>query len=196
MTETTGNEAAAPGADVVTVLIVGAGPTGLTLACELARRGVSFRLIEDVPGPQPGSRGKGIQPRTLEVFEDLGIIDRVLANGRMAMPMVSTAPDGRVTRGGAAPEELQDRPDIPYTASLINFGDTPAAGALPPGLRTLHVTGQPAGPGDIADTGGHLAKAYGANGRTLVLIRPDGYIGLISDTGDTSAVSDYLTAIG
>ena len=113
------NEAAAAGAGAVPVLIAGAGPTGLTLACELARRGVSFRLIEAAPGPQPGSRGKGIQPRTLELFEDLEIIDRVLANGRMAMPMYSTAPDGRVTRGGAAPEELRDRPDIPYTASLI-----------------------------------------------------------------------------
>src|SRR4051812_1597891 len=74
-----------------TVLIVGAGPTGLELACELARRGVTFRLIEAAPGPQLGSRGKGIQPRTLEVFGDLGIVDRVLANGRMAMPIRSTA---------------------------------------------------------------------------------------------------------
>ena len=506
------NEAAAAGAEVVTVLIASAGPTGLTLACELARSDVSFRVIEAAPGPQPGSRGKGIQPRTLEEFEDLGIIDRVLANGRMAMPMNSTAPDGQVTRGGAAPEELRDRPDIPYTASLItpewrieealrlrlaefggavefgtalgsfeqsdeavsavvvkggeaetvtarwlvgcdgghsivreqagiafagetreevrmivadmevdgldreawhiwqhedgvislcplpstnlfqyqavigpgqdpelsvanmqailkrrtgridirlhapqwsslwranirlvdryrkgrvflagdaahihspaggqgmntgiqdsanlgwkltavakgaspalldtyeaerrpvaahvlalsnarlkqtleqksvptrrdastieldvgyrgsalarddrdvtallragdrapdatklttvegehrlfdltrggrftllNFGATPAAGAFPSGLRTLHVVGQPAGPGDIADTDGHLASAYGAADRTLVLIRPDGYIGLISDAGDVSAVSDYLAAIG
>ncbi len=101
----------------LTVLIVGAGPTGLTLACELARSGVSFRLIEAAPGPQPGSRGKGIQPRTLEVFDDLGIVDRVIANGRMAMPMRSTAPDGQVTLGGAA--TLSDRPDIPYPASLI-----------------------------------------------------------------------------
>jgi len=100
-------------------LIVGAGPTGLTLACELARRGVSFRLIEAAPGPQPGSRGKGIQPRSLEVFEDLGIVDRVLANGRMAMPMRSTAPDGQVTLGGTVPESLMNRPDIPYPASLI-----------------------------------------------------------------------------
>ena len=61
-------------------LIVGAGPTGLTLACELARRHVPFRLIEAATGPQPGSRGKGVQPRTLEVFHDLGIIDRVLAH--------------------------------------------------------------------------------------------------------------------
>ncbi len=102
-----------------TVLIVGAGPTGLTLACELARRGVSFRLIEAASGPRPGSRGKGIQPRSLEVFENLGIVDRVLANGRMAMPIRSTAPDGRVTLGGAEPEALRDRPDIPYTTSLI-----------------------------------------------------------------------------
>ena len=101
------------------VLIAGAGPTGLTLACELARSGVSFRLIEAAPGPQPGSRGKGIQPRTLEVFGDLGIVDRVIANGRMAMPMVTTAPDGRVTVGGAEPDELKNRPDIPYTTSLI-----------------------------------------------------------------------------
>lgn len=105
--------------NALTVLIVGAGPTGLTLACELARRGVSFRLIEAAPGPRPGSRGKGIQPRTLELFENLGIIDRVIANGWMATPIRSTAPDGQVTLGGAVPEALRDRPDIPYPASLI-----------------------------------------------------------------------------
>ena len=99
------------------VLIVGAGPTGLTLACELARSGVSFRLVEAAPGPQPGSRGKGVQPRTLEVFEDLGIVDRVITGGRMAMPIRSTAPDGQVTLGGT--ETVRDRPDIPYRASLI-----------------------------------------------------------------------------
>ncbi|WIY06252.1 FAD-dependent oxidoreductase [Amycolatopsis mongoliensis] len=98
------------------VLIVGAGPTGLTLACELARDGVSFRLVEAAPGPQPGSRGKGVQPRTLEVFDDLGIVDRVLAAGRLGMPIRSTAPDGQVTLTGA---DIEDRPDIPYPASLI-----------------------------------------------------------------------------
>jgi len=101
----------------LTVLIVGAGPTGLTLACELARSGVSFCLIEAATGPQPGSRGKGIQPRTLEVFDDLGIVDRVIANGRMGMPIRSTAPDGKVTLGGT--ETLGDRPDVPYPASLV-----------------------------------------------------------------------------
>src|ERR1700761_2414263 len=109
----------APAPNEPTVLIAGAGPTGLTLAVVLARAAVSFRLIETAPGPQPGSRGKGIQPRTLEVFGDLGLADRELAHGRLAMPMAMTAPDGQVKVGGAEPEELKNRPDIPYTTSLI-----------------------------------------------------------------------------
>ena len=99
------------------VLIVGAGPTGLTLACELARRNITFRLIEAVAGPQPGSRGKGIQPRSLEVFDNLGIAERVIANGRMGMPMHSASPDGKVTVSNNEP--LPQRPDVPYRASLI-----------------------------------------------------------------------------
>ena len=95
----------------MTVLIVGAGPTGLTLACELARSGVAFRLIEAVPGPQPGSRGKGVQPRTLEVFDDLGVVDRVIAHGRMAMPMRSN--------GTVREVAVSASPDVPYPASLI-----------------------------------------------------------------------------
>jgi len=65
------------------VLIVGAGPTGLTLALELARRSVPFRLIESAATPFEGSRGKGIQPRTLEIFDDLGVIDQILAAGAL-----------------------------------------------------------------------------------------------------------------
>jgi len=65
----------------VPVLIVGAGPTGLTLACDLARRGVACRVIDKAPHPFIGSRGKGLQPRTLEVFDDLGVLDAVLDAG-------------------------------------------------------------------------------------------------------------------
>src|ERR1700691_5085646 len=66
-----------------TILIAGAGPTGLTLALDLARRGISFRLIEASATPFTGSRGKGIQPRTLEVFDDLGVIEPILATGAL-----------------------------------------------------------------------------------------------------------------
>jgi len=64
-----------------TVLIVGAGPTGLTLALDLLRRKIHCRLIEAALTPFTGSRGKGIQPRTLEIFDDLGIIESILAAG-------------------------------------------------------------------------------------------------------------------
>jgi len=63
------------------VIIVGAGPTGLTLGIELARRSIAFRLIDAAEKPFRGSRGKGIQPRTLEVFEDLGVIGAILEAG-------------------------------------------------------------------------------------------------------------------
>ncbi len=46
------------------VLICGAGAAGLSLAIDLARRGVDFRLIEKAETPFHGSRGKGIQPRS------------------------------------------------------------------------------------------------------------------------------------
>ncbi|WP_406315184.1 FAD-dependent monooxygenase [Streptosporangium sp. NBC_01639] len=65
--------------DHVDVLIVGAGPTGLTLACDLTRRGISCRIIERSPTPQVGSRGFTLKPRSLEVFDDLGVADRVTA---------------------------------------------------------------------------------------------------------------------
>ncbi|MEU1552053.1 FAD-dependent oxidoreductase [Streptomyces scabiei] len=66
------------------VLIVGAGPTGLALAVDLARRGVGALLVERADALFPGSRGKGMQPRTLEVLDDLGVLDAVRAAGAPA----------------------------------------------------------------------------------------------------------------
>ncbi|MEV6259688.1 FAD-dependent monooxygenase [Streptomyces sp. NPDC051784] len=63
------------------VLIVGAGPSGLALACDLARRGVRTLVVEKSAALFPGSRGKGIQPRTREVLDDLGVGDAVREHG-------------------------------------------------------------------------------------------------------------------
>lgn len=59
----------------VPVLIVGAGPTGLTLACDLARRGHPPPHHRQSPAYFAGSGGKGLQPRTLELLDNLGLID-------------------------------------------------------------------------------------------------------------------------
>ncbi|MFF4502266.1 FAD-dependent oxidoreductase [Streptomyces sp. NPDC001401] len=66
---------------VIDVVIVGAGPTGLALGVDLARRGVDALVVEKADGLFPGSRGKGLQPRTMEVLEDLGVLDAILAAG-------------------------------------------------------------------------------------------------------------------
>jgi 2-polyprenyl-6-methoxyphenol hydroxylase-like FAD-dependent oxidoreductase len=76
------------------VLICGAGAAGLTLAIDLARRGVCFRIVEKLERPFGGSRGKGIQPRTQEVFEDIGILDRIVAAGGLYPPMREYRADG------------------------------------------------------------------------------------------------------
>jgi 2-polyprenyl-6-methoxyphenol hydroxylase-like FAD-dependent oxidoreductase len=100
------------------VLIVGAGPTGLTLACELARRGLSFRLIDKAPEYFAGSRGKGLQPRSLEVLDDLGVIDRVLAKGRFHLPFRGY--DGATVLGDHDMHEGRvPTPDVPYASPLI-----------------------------------------------------------------------------
>jgi 2-polyprenyl-6-methoxyphenol hydroxylase-like FAD-dependent oxidoreductase len=63
------------------VLVVGAGPVGLTIACELLRRGINCRVIEKSDAPSQTSKALGIQSRTLEVFENMGVIEQFLAKG-------------------------------------------------------------------------------------------------------------------
>src|SRR5580704_11669904 len=63
------------------VLVVGAGPVGLTMACELARRGVRCRIIDKAATPASTSRALAIFPRTLEIFEMMGMVDPVLGAG-------------------------------------------------------------------------------------------------------------------
>lgn len=63
------------------VLIVGAGPTGLMLANQLARRGVRFLIIDRHAGPSRETRALGVHARTLEIYSALGIANRALELG-------------------------------------------------------------------------------------------------------------------
>jgi 2-polyprenyl-6-methoxyphenol hydroxylase-like FAD-dependent oxidoreductase len=86
----------------MTVLVVGAGPTGLAMALDLARRDVPVRVIDKAPAYFAGSRGKGVQDRTLEVFADFGIRDEILANGRpMTMRLYVNGEHSRDFTGSA-----------------------------------------------------------------------------------------------
>ncbi|TGK36653.1 FAD-dependent oxidoreductase [Leptospira andrefontaineae] len=68
---------------IIDVLIVGAGPTGTSLAIDLVRRGLDVRIIDKAPHAFQGSRAKGIQPRTLEVFDDFEVITDILSQGSL-----------------------------------------------------------------------------------------------------------------
>ena len=63
------------------VLIVGAGPTGLMMACELERHDIPFRIIDKKPEPTQGSNATWIQTRTLEIFDAIGMADQFLKIG-------------------------------------------------------------------------------------------------------------------
>ena len=65
----------------IPVLIVGAGPTGLILACELARRNIAFRIIDKNLQPTLTSNATWIQTRTIEILDEMGILNRFLNKG-------------------------------------------------------------------------------------------------------------------
>jgi 2-polyprenyl-6-methoxyphenol hydroxylase-like FAD-dependent oxidoreductase len=66
------------------VVVVGAGPTGLSLACQFVRYGVDFVILEKNEGITPYSKAIGVQARTLEIFEQIGLAQRAVEQGTIA----------------------------------------------------------------------------------------------------------------
>jgi 2-polyprenyl-6-methoxyphenol hydroxylase-like FAD-dependent oxidoreductase len=66
------------------VIIVGAGPTGLALACQLIRYGVDFLILDRKETTTPYSKAIGVQARTLEVYEQIGLADELIKAGAIA----------------------------------------------------------------------------------------------------------------
>lgn len=102
----------------VDVLVVGAGPTGLTLGVDLARRGVDALVVERADTLFPGSRGKGIQPRTQEVFHDLGVLEAMRAAGGPYPPRMIWR-DGQQVGVRPMFEPVEATEGAPYTDPLM-----------------------------------------------------------------------------
>jgi 2-polyprenyl-6-methoxyphenol hydroxylase-like FAD-dependent oxidoreductase len=98
------------------VLIIGAGPVGLTLACELARRNVPFRIIERSAAAPQGSRAKALQPRSLEILNDLGIAEDLMAIGTTELPYRKYAGSQLL---GETPRTGFPRNDTRYPKTLL-----------------------------------------------------------------------------
>ncbi|GGV98697.1 3-(3-hydroxyphenyl)propionate hydroxylase [Streptomyces narbonensis] len=96
------------------VLVVGAGPVGLSAAAELRRRHVSCRLIDRLAAPLPYAKAVGIQPRTLEIWDRMGLARTVLeAAVEMRGQLVYV--DGRER----ARIELVLPPEVPYRFAAL-----------------------------------------------------------------------------
>jgi len=87
------------------VIIVGAGPTGLALAGQLARYGVDFVIIDKKETTTPYSKAIGVQARTLEIYEQIGLADDMVALGTITE-------HARLIEGGEVRAEIE----------LTNFG--------------------------------------------------------------------------
>lgn len=134
----------------MSVLIIGAGPTGLTLALALRQRDIPCRLVERAAEPGQQSRALAIQARTLEVLERLDLADAVLAEAQRVrglaihagggalrridfpavhprLPPMVVLPQARtealLTGAGAAPERPVECLGIEHGAALLRHGD-------------------------------------------------------------------------
>ncbi|HEU5376646.1 MAG TPA: FAD-dependent monooxygenase [Ktedonobacteraceae bacterium] len=105
------------------VLVVGAGPAGLTLAIDLARRDISCRIIDKLALFPTGTRARGIGARTQEIFEDLGMLEALSTYAEPFLPSRFYDRNNHILRevtpaSGIDPATLSP-PDAPYRPSLM-----------------------------------------------------------------------------
>lgn len=120
-----------PTSEKLQVLIVGAGPTGLTAALYLVQHGISVRIIERSPKEHGGARGtaivvrvpvifystqlNGLKPRTQELLKILGADKDVFEIATGPLQMAVYGPDGKtISKAFNWSEPAEDSPTIPF----------------------------------------------------------------------------------
>ncbi|GAA2760751.1 FAD-dependent oxidoreductase [Actinopolymorpha rutila] len=162
----------------VDVVIVGAGPTGLAVACGLLAGGVSVRVLDKTQGPATTSRAVGLQPRGTEVLDHLGALgdlaDRSVRIGRIAIHVggsrAGTLEVGRQTPLVTRPGLLVSQAEV-EAALRTRLGDL--GGSVEWGQELADVTQDPEGV--IVTTGGRSdASAPQEKVRTSWVVGCDG----------------------
>ncbi|KAF8525870.1 monooxygenase [Hysterangium stoloniferum] len=120
------------------VLIAGAGPSGLILALCLSKQGVPVRVIEKEQLDRIGRRGSGITPRSLEVFDALGVLDDVLKLADKPVPMRSYELPGGVVplKTWSMSPTFEPTPALPYRNAVF-LGQDQVEGILRKHLARL-----------------------------------------------------------
>ena len=109
------------------VLVVGAGPTGLMAGLVLHRRGVNSLVIDGKSGPTRESRAIVVQARSMEIYDQLGLAEQVLAGANPA-GRLRIAPDPSRAEG-ADQTDLADADDAGADFGAAQTGWTPFPGA-------------------------------------------------------------------
>ena len=131
------------------VLVVGAGPTGLVLACELLARGIRARIIDKGDGVVLQTRALGVHARTLEVFDMMGLAERFVEHGQVVRRFHMYA-DGKtlvrleLARNGSAFGFMLDVPQD-VTETILRQRVSELGGSVEQGTELSGLSAEPGG---------------------------------------------------
>ncbi len=171
------------------VLVVGAGPTGLTLACELLLRGIRCRVIDRTTEFPTTSRATCINARTMEVFDAMGIAPAVLAQGRIVFG-VTVVEGNRILFNPKQHWNKADRAGQPFFGSTLVQSQAVTENILQSHLESLggmveqscRLTGFRADEQSVVATVLHFQTGQAEQIRAAYLVGCDGPQSLVRDT--------------